>query len=148
MAASSLLNSRIVVRIGTRKVSHIALLFFIGFAAAASAAAIAGNSSLWVFLLFLAGSMGAFGLCGANFSAMAMEEMGGIAGTASSVQGAVGVIVGALIGGAIGQLYDGTTVPISLGFLVCGCAALIIVLLTERGRLFREDDAPAKPLAI
>ncbi len=148
MAASSLLNSRIVVRIGTRKVSHIALLFFIGFAAAASAAAIAGNSSLWVFLLLLAGSMGAFGLCGANFSAMAMEEMGGIAGTASSVQGAVGVIVGALIGGAIGQLYDGTTVPISLGFLVCGCAALIIVLLTERGRLFREDDAPAKPLAI
>ncbi len=140
MAVASLTNSRIVLRLGTRVVSHGALFAFIGFAALASLAAYAGNGSIWVFIGLLAGSMAAFGLCGANFSAMAMEEMGAIAGTASSVQGSVTTILGAVIGGTIGQMYNGTTLPIGLGFLICGCIALVIVFATERGRLFHEDE--------
>lgn len=147
MSLAALTNSRIVLRLGTRKVSHSALFVFIGFAAAASLVAFSGNSSLWLFIALLTGSMGAFGLCGANFSAMAMEDMGAIAGTASSVQGALTVVMGALIGGTIGQFYDGTTVPISLGFLICGLISLGIVLLTERGRLFHEDELEQEPVA-
>ncbi|QLC25944.1 multidrug effflux MFS transporter [Parasphingopyxis algicola] len=148
MSAASLLNSRIVLRLGTRLVSHSALLAFIGFAAAGAVMAYTGNKSLWVFLILLSANMGAFGLCGANFGAMAMEEMGAIAGTASSVQGAVGVLVGAVIGGSIGQMYDGTTLPLSLGFLVCGSLALVSVLATERGRLFNEDELANEPARV
>lgn len=148
MSAASLLNSRIVLRLGTRMVSHSALLAFIGFAAAGAFMAYTGNKSLWVFLVLLSANMGAFGLCGANFGAMAMEEMGAIAGTASSVQGAVGVVAGAMIGGGIGQMYDGTTLPLSLGFLVCGSLALVSVLATERGRLFSEDELANEPARI
>ncbi|NNC72552.1 MAG: multidrug effflux MFS transporter [Sphingomonadaceae bacterium] len=147
MSLAALINSRIVLRLGTRKVSHSALFVFIGFAAAASLVAYGGNSSLWLFIALLTGSMGAFGLCGANFSAMAMEDMGAIAGTASSVQGAITVVMGAVIGGTIGQFYDGTTVPISLGFLVCGLVSLGIVLLTERGRLFHEEELEQEQVA-
>ena len=146
MSAASLLNSRIVLRLGTRLVSHSALLFFIALAAIATVTALSGNASLWVFLCLLALNMGAFGLCGANFSAMAMEEMGAIAGTASSVQGAVGVVSGAIIGGTIGRMYDGSTLPLTLGFLLCGCFALGCVLVTEKGRLFNEDDLAAEPI--
>lgn len=147
MSLAALVNSRIVLRLGTRKVSHSALFVFIGFAAAATLVAHYGNSSLWLFIGLLTGSMGAFGLCGANFSAMAMEDMGAIAGTASSVQGAITVIMGAVIGGTIGQYYDGSTVPISFGFFVCGLVSLLFVLLTEGGRLFHEDDLEQEPFA-
>ena len=145
MSAASLLNSRIVLRLGTRLVSHSALIVFILMAVAATAAAYADTKSLWLFLVLLSLNMGAFGLCGANFGAMAMEDMGAIAGTASSVQGAVGVLLGAIIGVSIGQLYDGTTLPLSLGFLVCGCLALVCVFITEGGRLFVEDELATEP---
>src|SRR3546814_17139749 len=68
---------------------------------------------------------------------MAMENMGAIAGTASSVQGFTTVTIGALIGAGIGQAFDGTTVPMFLGFFVAGLIALAIVALVEPGRLFR-----------
>lgn len=145
MSAASLLNSRIVLRLGTRLVSHSALIAFIVLAAAATFTAYAETESLWLFLVLLSLNMGSFGLCGANFSAMAMEDMGAIAGTASSVQGAVGVLLGAIIGGTIGQLYDGTTLPLSLGFLICGCIALVCVFITEGGRLFVEDELATEP---
>ncbi|MEM8697390.1 MAG: multidrug effflux MFS transporter [Pseudomonadota bacterium] len=148
MSAASLLNSRIVLRLGTRLVSHSALIVFIALAAAASLTAYTESKSLWLFLVLLSANMGAFGLCGANFGAMAMEEMGAIAGTASSVQGAVGILFGAIIGGSIGQMYDGTTLPLSLGFLVCGSLALVCVFVTERGRLFAEDDLASEPARV
>ena len=148
MSAASLLNSRIVLRLGTRLVSHSALLVFIALAIASTVTAYADSKSFWLFLILLSANMGAFGLCGANFSAMAMEEMGAIAGTASSVQGAVGVLFGAIIGGSIGQMYDGTTLPLSLGYLVCGLLALVCVFITERGRLFREDELAEAPVRV
>lgn len=146
MSAASLLNSRIVLKLGTRLVSHSALLGFIVLAAAATLATWSGHMSVWLFLGLLSLNMGAFGLCGANFSAMAMEEMGAIAGTASSVQGAVGILSGAIVGGSIGQLYDGSTLPLTLGFLVSGCLALLCVLMTEKWQLFTEDDLAYEPV--
>jgi DHA1 family bicyclomycin/chloramphenicol resistance-like MFS transporter len=44
--------------------------------------------------------------------------------------------MGALFGGWIGQHYDGTIAPFSNGFAVLGIVGLLIVLATERGRLF------------
>jgi DHA1 family bicyclomycin/chloramphenicol resistance-like MFS transporter len=80
--------------------------------------------------------MACFGLATSNFSAMAMENMGEVAGTASSVQGFTSITVGTLIGAGIGQAFDGTTGPMAAGFLLAGLAALALVLLTERGKLF------------
>ncbi len=83
--------------------------------------------------------MGCFGLATSNFSAMAMERMGEIAGTASSLQGFVTTMGGAVIGAGIGQAFDGTTVPLYSGFLLMGGLALAAVTITERGRLFRPS---------
>jgi DHA1 family bicyclomycin/chloramphenicol resistance-like MFS transporter len=74
---------------------------------------------------------------------MAMERVGHIAGTASSVQGFVTTIGGTTIGIIVGQCYDGTTLPLALGFLGGGVGALIAVLVTERGRLFNPHHATA-----
>lgn len=136
MALASYFNSRLVMRLGTRLISHWALIGFIGFGVVHLAIAIGGDETIWSFTLVQALMMGCFGLASSNFGAMAMENMGGMAGTASSVQGFIGTLIGALIGVGIGQAFDGTTVPLYIGFVACGVIALAIVAVTERGRLF------------
>ena len=90
------------------------------------------GESLFVFILLQALTMASFGLISANLGAIAMEPLGHIAGTASSVQGMITTIGGALIGLAIGQSFNGTTLPFLLGFTLCGAAALGIALWTNR----------------
>jgi DHA1 family bicyclomycin/chloramphenicol resistance-like MFS transporter len=142
MAVGSFLNSRIVMRYGTRLISHSALIGFILFACIHLTIALAGAETLLNFTVLQALMMGCFALAGANFSSMAMENMGDIAGTAASLQGFVAVLGGAVVGAYIGQSFDGTTVPLYIGFVVSGLIALGIVLIAERGRLFRPTHEP------
>ncbi|HEX7060730.1 MAG TPA: multidrug effflux MFS transporter [Woeseiaceae bacterium] len=143
MAVASFLNSRIVERIGTRRVSHTALLGFIGVATVHGLVAFAGYESVWTFAVLQSAMMFCFGLIGANFNSIAMEPLGHLAGTASSVIGFTTTVAGALIGFYVGQQFDGTVVPLTLGFVVCGVTALGLVAITERGRLFHPAEAPA-----
>lgn len=137
MAAANLLNSRLVMRIGTRRISHSAVAALIILSAAHLAIAVAGLETIWTFVILQSLAMGCFGLATANFSSMAMENMGHIAGTASSVQGFITITAGAFIGAAIGQAFDGTTVPLYTAFLLAGVVSIVIVAIVERGRLFR-----------
>ncbi len=137
MAVGSFFNSRIVMRLGTRLISHSALIGFILLAAGHLVLALTHTENLVNFIIVQALMMACFGLATSNFSAMAMEHMGDIAGTASSVQGFVSTLGGAIIGAYVGQSFDGTTVPLYTGFVVTGLIALAIVAIAERGRLFR-----------
>ncbi|MEG3163261.1 multidrug effflux MFS transporter [Sphingomonas sp. PB2P19] len=145
MAVANLLNSRIVMRLGTRLISHGALTGLILVSVLHLAAILLGWENLVSFTAFQALTLGCFGLATSNFSAMAMENMGRIAGTASSVQGFVSVTAGAVAGAMIGQAFDGTTIPLVLGFLIAGLAALVMVGITERGRLFRPAHPAPQP---
>jgi len=136
MALASLLNSRLVVRLGTRAVSHPAMFGYVLLAAAHLAVALAGLETLGTFVVLQAAMMCCFSLAGANFGAIAMEEMGRLAGTASSVQAFIQSVGSTLIGAAIGQAFNGTTVPLYTGFTLCGTGALLCVAWAERGRLF------------
>ena len=140
MAVAAYTNSRIVIRFGTRFISHWAMIGFIAFSALHLLVAVSGLESIWTFAVIQALTMGCFGLATSNFGAMAMQNMGALAGTASSVQGFLGTISGSLIGIAIGQAFDGSTVPLYTGFLVCGLLSLVAVLWTERGKLFRPQE--------
>ena len=62
-----------------------------------------------------------------NLNSLAMEPMGDIAGTASSFLGFYTTIVGALIGMAIGQAFDGTIFPLACGYLGLGSACIGVV---------------------
>lgn len=135
MAVGSLINSRIVERVGMRPVSHAALLGFLLFSAAHLFVAINGWETLASFTLFQVAIMFCFALCGANFGAMAMEDVGSVAGAAASLQGFASTIGGALIGFAIGQQFNGDTAPEAMGFTAVGLGAVIAVLVAERGRL-------------
>jgi DHA1 family bicyclomycin/chloramphenicol resistance-like MFS transporter len=45
---------------------------------------------------------------------------------------------------AIGQSYNGTLLPFSIGFFICALTALGIAAVTEKGRLFRPHHATAR----
>jgi DHA1 family bicyclomycin/chloramphenicol resistance-like MFS transporter len=136
MALASWLNSRVVGRFGLRRVGHGGALAFLLVTAAHATLALAGGESLLSFTLLQGLAMACFAFTSSNLGTLAMEHMAPIAGTASSVQGVVGTIGGALIGLVIGQAFDGTPTPFLLGLAACALVAFGIVVLTEPKRLF------------
>jgi DHA1 family bicyclomycin/chloramphenicol resistance-like MFS transporter len=132
IAIASIVNARIVVKLGSRKISHTALIGFTSIAAVHAAVVISGHESIWSFAILQAMTMFCFGLLAGNFGSMAMEPMGHIAGTASSAQGFMSTIIGSLTGFAIGQQFNGTVVPMIVGFTCCGLVAIGAVLFAER----------------
>jgi len=145
MALSSLLNSRVVEKLGMRRVSHAALLGYLGVTLIHVAIVLAGVETIWTFSALQAGMMFFFGLMVSNFNAMAMEPVGQVAGAASSALGFFSTVGGALLGFAIGQHFDGTTLPLTIGFATLGVGALVFVLVAEGGRLFHSSVETARP---
>ncbi|CAG1015766.1 MAG: multidrug effflux MFS transporter [Rhizobiaceae bacterium] len=144
MAVSSFANARLVGRLGMRRLSHGALLGFLAVNLVTFALALAGPVPLVVFATLFTLAMLQFGWIGSNFNAIAMEPLGHVAGTASAVQGFVQTLGGGLIGAGIGQAFDGTVVPFTAGFCLLGFGALALVLVGERGRLFRTYNPPVR----
>jgi DHA1 family bicyclomycin/chloramphenicol resistance-like MFS transporter len=83
-----------------------------------------------------------FGWIGSNFNSLAMEPLGHVAGTASSVLGFMSTVGGALIGAAIGQAFDGTATPMVIGYFTVSVIGLLFVLVAEKGKLFHPHNAP------
>ncbi len=136
IACANFTNSRIVERFGARRVSQTALFAFITLAIAQALAAHFAPESLPLFLSLITLNMAMIGFVGSNCSSIAMQPFGAIAGSASSFQNFVRTIWAALIGALIGQQFNGAVTPVALGFLICGLAALSLILFGERGRLF------------
>ncbi len=135
MATGSFLNSRIVERLGTRRVSHTALLGVIACVGLHFAIAITGHETLVSFGVLQALTMFCFSLCGPNFGAMAMENVGNVAGAAASLQGFFTTFGGALAGFAIGQFLRRQHRADDGGLRrLRRQRRLAIVLVTERGR--------------
>ena len=136
-AIAGFVNSRFVGRLGMRVMSHGALLGFVAIATIMLVTAKLQMLPLPLFMLLSVSMMFAFGLMISNFTALAMEPQGHIAGTAASLYGSITTLLAIGIGASIGQDFDGTLVPFATGFLLCTLAALAVVLVVEKGRLFQ-----------
>ncbi|HEX3914680.1 MAG TPA: multidrug effflux MFS transporter [Steroidobacteraceae bacterium] len=145
MGMAAYLNSRIVERLGMRLISHTALLMFIAVTGLHLAIAVLGAEQIWTFVLLQAITMACFSLSVSNFGAMAMEPVGSVAGIAASLQGFITTFSGALVGIFIGEQFNGSTIPLAAGQMICGLASLGFVLLAERGRLFRAHHSSSDP---
>lgn len=136
LAGANFFNSRFVERVGMRRLSHGAMVVFILMSSALALRTwLFGESLYWFFPMFTL-TFACFGMMGANFSALAMEPLGKIAGTASAAYGFATTTVSSLLGMVIGSYYNGTTLPLMLGFVALGVGSLIVVLITEKGKLF------------
>lgn len=136
MAGSSFLNSRLVGRFGQRRLSHGALLAYLGLSLLLAGLAVLGPIPFWLFFGISLVMMPLFGFVGSNFNSIAMEPLGAIAGTASSTLGFAQTVGGGLVGAAIGQTYDGTVFPLAAGYAIVSAISVGMVLIAEKGRLF------------
>lgn len=125
IGAAMVLNSRIVERVGTRRLSRLVMRGYLG----ASALLVVvtqltdGVPPLWLFMGVMALVLAAHALLIPNFNSLAMQPMGHIAGTASALIGTFQIAVGAILGALLDQAYDGTVAPLAVGFLVSGVVA-------------------------
>ena len=140
LALANILNARLVQRVGMRRLSHAALIAFTALAGVLLALMALGGERLAVFVPVFAVLFGLFGLLGANFNALAMEPFGRAAGTASAAYGFVTTTASGLLGGLLGRAYDGTSLPLLAGYVGLGLVSLVVVAVTERGRLFVDPD--------
>jgi DHA1 family bicyclomycin/chloramphenicol resistance-like MFS transporter len=143
MSLSNFLNSRLVGRFGMRRLAHGAMFAFIAVCCIWFIASVATTHLPFLpFLALFTVVMFLFGFIGSNFNALAMEPLGHVAGTASSVLGFAQTFGGGIIGTMIGQSFNGTVTPIAAGFCVVSFIALGLVLIAERGRLFQPHNPP------
>jgi DHA1 family bicyclomycin/chloramphenicol resistance-like MFS transporter len=143
MALASFVNARLVERLGMRRLSHGALAAFLAISLMLTAAAVAGMASLPVFAVLVAVAFFLFGLMSPNFNAIAMEPQGHNAGMASSVIGSLSTAIGALAGGVVARSFDGTVVPIAVGFAACSLITCCVVLAVEGRKGLFGHNQPA-----
>ncbi|MBB3951389.1 multidrug effflux MFS transporter [Aureimonas jatrophae] len=146
MAFASFSNSRLVQRFGMRRLSHGALVLYAALSSLHLVIALAsgGVPPFAIFMPMTILTLCMFGFVGTNFNALAMDPLGHVAGTASSVLGFMQTLGGGLIGATIGYFYDGTLIPLLTGYVVLSLLSIGCVLIAERGQLFRRELAPAK----
>jgi DHA1 family bicyclomycin/chloramphenicol resistance-like MFS transporter len=144
MSVANFANSRIVERFGTRRVSHAGLFVYIGVAALQVWFAQDPHQTMGQFVPLMAASMALIGFMGANFSSIALQPFARTAGAAASVQAFMRMLIAASLGALIGQAYDGTARPLALALLLAGTLSLLLVLFSERGKLFRRLNLPLK----
>jgi DHA1 family bicyclomycin/chloramphenicol resistance-like MFS transporter len=93
-----------------------------------------GHPPIWALALFLFTGCFFSGLLLANFNAIIMEPLGGVAGMGAAISGTLSSAIAILCGGCIGLLYQGTVIPLVAGFAGLSTMALAVVLLTSRRR--------------
>jgi MFS transporter, DHA1 family, multidrug resistance protein len=148
ISAGSAVNSYLVMRHGMRRLSHVMTIYFTLLAASGAALMALGVHNFWFFIVLLGAILGVFGMIGGNFNALAMEPVGRVAGSASALFGAATASGGAILGGIIARLFDGTPLPFLTGLAVLGAATLATLFWIERGRLFVDPIAPEGPARI
>ncbi|WP_338243211.1 multidrug effflux MFS transporter [Aurantiacibacter hainanensis] len=138
MSFTNIVNSRIVMKVGARRVSHFGVLMFMAVSAVQVWSSYVHPGNVYWFVPLMSMNLALLGFLGANFGSIAMQPFARIAGSASSVQTFFRMFGAALVGMVIGQAYDGTPIPFAWALLICSTSALLLVLFSENGKLFRR----------
>jgi DHA1 family bicyclomycin/chloramphenicol resistance-like MFS transporter len=129
--AASLVNSRLVQKWGMQHLSDSAVVGIIVSSAVFLVLHLAIEVQLWMFLSYAAVLFFCFGLVFGNINAMAMEPMGHVAGIAAAIIGATSSIMSMCIGTVIGQMYNGTLIPVTAGFFIFSCISMAILTFAK-----------------
>jgi DHA1 family bicyclomycin/chloramphenicol resistance-like MFS transporter len=139
IGCASVINGRLVIRHGMRKISINAIHGLTGLALVFLLVvwSLEGVPPLWLFMCFFISIFFCIGLLFGNLNALSMEPLGHIAGVGAAVVGFVGTLISVPIGAAVGQAYDGTVWALAGGLSVFGAAALITMHWAQRRGTFR-----------
>jgi DHA1 family bicyclomycin/chloramphenicol resistance-like MFS transporter len=142
MGVAVLTNASIVGRFGAKRIVTGVLTVYVAWAAALLAVSLVGGGtpSFWVYGPGLAVMLCMHALLIPNLFSLAMEPMGKVAGTAAALIGTAQTGVGAVLGSMIDRAFNGTVIPLTIGFLVSGALALVAVRWAARSTGFARGD--------
>lgn len=135
-ASGSLLNSRVVMRLGMRRVivatyaaqvGFTVLILALDWSGLMPAALVFPAHVLWSITVFAM-----MGLTQGNLAALAMEDLGHIAGFAASMMTALSTVMAALLAVPVGLAFDGTQIPLMVAVSVFSALALALVSTVRR----------------
>ena len=139
-ASSSYVNARLVRKLGMRMLTRIAfraqvcfsalvfLVYWLGY--------FEGQFGFFCFLFWMFSIFFQAGLTMGNLTALAMEPVGHIAGTAASLVSAIATIGSVLLAAIVGQFFDGTPAA-----MIAGVALFATLGAISSHRLNRYDRA-------
>ncbi len=132
MAVASIVNARVVERFGPKRLSHGAVMAFTAIQIAYLCAYYLGFEGFLPYYASVVAGFFMFSLIGANFNAMALQPLGHVAGTASAALGFASTTISGGLGGLIAAQFDGTPLPVAVGFLGLGVSCLLVVTFGTR----------------
>jgi DHA1 family bicyclomycin/chloramphenicol resistance-like MFS transporter len=136
-AGGGYLNSRIVLRMGMRRVIVTGLVMELLVCSAFLAVTLSGLATPQInFASYLVWTISVFSMAGltlGNLNAMTLEPLGHVAGLAASVISASGTVGAVMVAVPIGQTFDGTPTPVAIGILVLTMVALALMRLLQDG---------------
>ncbi len=135
LALAVLLNAFVVGRVGVLRVLQVTFIADIAAATAAVVLALAtdGRPDFWHFMPLLAFSLSCHMVVNPNLASLALEPLGHVAGSASSVSGAARTAGGAVLGAIVdSQMSGGTVTPLAIAFLVGATLAGLTTYVAAR----------------
>jgi len=140
IGAATFLNGTMVVKFGMLKMVTtslitflcVPLLYIILFHNSA-------NPSIYILLIFFGLQFLSIGFLFGNLRALAMQPIGHIAGIGAAITGFISTMMAVPISTFIGKYVVDSTLPLFIGFLICGASALIILLYLRKSLKIRPN---------
>ncbi|OSY89260.1 MFS transporter [Tenacibaculum holothuriorum] len=130
---ATFLNGTLVIRLGMFKLVSIFMVaftlislsyIFIFFGSE--------NPNISILLFFFGIQFFSIGFLFGNLRALAMQPIGHIAGIGSAINGFVSTIMAVPIATYIGRFINTTSLPLFIGFFVCGVLSLILLSIARK----------------
>jgi MFS transporter, DHA1 family, multidrug resistance protein len=128
-AFGSFLNTRVVMRFGMRRVIRAAYAVMLTLSVLVLAAfllGVTGPVALGLFALWCMVLLSVIGLTMGNLSALAMEDLGAVAGFAASIMVAFSTMGAVVLAVPVGQAFNGTALPLLIGVTIFLAVALTL----------------------
>ncbi|MGB0798713.1 MAG: multidrug effflux MFS transporter [Planktomarina sp.] len=133
---ASLVNSRLVERFGMAYLSIRALIYVTCLSAIGVTVTFIydGIPPFWMFMVWLNLVFFAIGIIFGNLNALAMEPLGHIAGLGAAVVGSISTLMSLPVAWLIGDGFDGTLIPMMLGFCFAAVGSFSAFMWATRAR--------------
>ena len=133
---ASLLNAKLVMRHGMRRLTGIATTALTLVSAALwGYSATGGTPDFTLFMAWQTSFIFCIGMIFGNLQALAMEPLGHVAGMAAAIFGAVSTLISLPLSWLVSGYFDNTIMPLVAGFTMAGIASLCLMLVAGRRQL-------------
>ena len=142
MAAVALTGSRVVGRVGARRLGHSALGFQLAVSLLMLILALATNGvpPVGMWMVLMSAQIAAMVVMMPNMTTLALEPMGSLAGTAASTIGFITLALGAILGAAIDRQIATTVTPLAIGYFAYTTVAVLVVMAMIPKKEITEID--------